>query len=46
MRLVSATERTGDGPDGILLESMLEGLAEYYSANLSETSGAGWRATP
>ena len=36
VRLVSATERTGDGPDGILLESMLEGLAEYYSANLSE----------
>lgn len=34
--LRSATERTGDGADGILLESLLEGMAEYYSANLSE----------
>ena len=36
VRVVSATERIQDGPDGILLESLLEGLAEYYSANLSE----------
>ena len=36
VRVVSATERIEDGPDGILLESVLEGMAEYYSANLSE----------
>lgn len=36
VRVVSATERIQDGPDGILLESLLEGMAEYYSANLSE----------
>ena len=34
--VVSATERIQDGPDGILLESLLEGMAEYYSANLAE----------
>lgn len=36
VRVVSATERIQDGPDGILLEALLEGMAEYYSANLSE----------
>lgn len=34
--VVSATEGIADGPDGILLESLLEGMAEYYSANLSQ----------
>ena len=34
--LVSATENVGDGPEGILLESLLEGMAEYYSANLAQ----------
>lgn len=34
--VVSATEAIADGPDGILLESLLEGMAEYYSANLSQ----------
>lgn len=36
VRVVSATERIEDGPDGILLEAVLEGMAEYYSANLAE----------
>lgn len=36
VRLVSATENIQEGPDGILLEALLEGMAEYYSANLSE----------
>lgn len=36
VRVVSATERIEDGPDGILLEAVLEGMAEYYSANLSQ----------
>lgn len=36
VRVISATENIADGPDGILLESVLEGMAEYYSAELSE----------
>ena len=36
VRVVSAAERIPEGADGILLESLLEGLAEYYSANLRE----------
>lgn len=35
-KVVSATEHIADGPDGIILESMFEGMAEYYSAELSE----------
>ena len=34
--VLSATENISDGPEGIILESMLEGMAEYYSAELSE----------
>lgn len=34
--LVSATESISDGPEGVLIESLLEGLAEYYSRQLSE----------
>ena len=34
--VLSATERISRGADGILLESVLEGQAEYYSADLSE----------
>lgn len=36
VKVVSATERITDGPEGIILEAMLEGMAEYYSAELSE----------
>jgi len=36
IRVVSARETISDGPEGILLESMLEGYAEYYSADLAE----------
>lgn len=36
VRVVSATERIEDGPDGILLEAVLEGMAEYYSVNLAQ----------
>ncbi len=32
---MSATEHL-EGPEGIILESVLEGYAEYYSADLSE----------
>ena len=36
VRIMYAKESIPDGPEGILLESMLEGTAEYYSANLSQ----------
>ena len=36
IRVVSATETISDGADGVLMESILEGFAEYYSVNLSE----------
>lgn len=36
IRVLSAKESIPDGPEGILLESVLEGSAEYYSANLSQ----------
>lgn len=34
--LMYAKEAVPDGPEGILLESLLEGLAEYYSADLRQ----------
>lgn len=36
VEIISATEHISDGPDGILMEALLEGMAEYYSAQLSE----------
>ena len=36
VKVVSATEQLSDSPEGIILEAMLEGMAEYYSANLSQ----------
>lgn len=36
VKVVSACENISDGPEGIILESMLEGMAEYYSAELSQ----------
>lgn len=36
VKVVSATEVISDGAEGIILESMLEGFAEYYSVDLSE----------
>lgn len=35
VRVLSAMENIGDDPTGILMESILEGLAEYYSKELS-----------
>lgn len=42
-RLVSVTEPIPDTPEGILLESMLEGMAEYYSMELSQKTKRGKR---
>ena len=36
VKVISAKESISDGPEGIILESMLEGMAEYYSAELTE----------
>ena len=36
VKVVSATEKISQTPEGILLESLLEGMAEYYSAELAE----------
>ena len=43
VKVVSAKENISDGPEGIILESMLEGYAEYYSAELSEKIHRGQR---
>ena len=36
VKVTSVMEPIPEGPEGILLESVLEGSAEYYSANLSQ----------
>ena len=35
VKVVSAKENISEGPEGIILEAMLEGMAEYYSAELA-----------
>ncbi len=35
VKVISAKENIADDPSGIILESVLEGMAEYYSAELS-----------
>ena len=36
IKVISAKEHISEGPEGIILEAMLEGYAEYYSAELSQ----------
>lgn len=36
VRVVSVMENITDSPEGIILEGLLEAMAEYYSANLAE----------
>ena len=36
VKVLSACEQITDSPEGIILESMIEGMAEYYSAELSQ----------
>jgi len=43
VRVISATEPISDNPEGIILEGMLEAMAEYYSANLSRNVKRGLR---
>jgi len=35
VKVVSAMENISEGPEGIILEAMLDGMSEYYSAELS-----------
>ncbi len=36
VKVISATEAISQGAEGIILESVLKGMAEYYSAELAE----------
>lgn len=36
VKVVSSTEVISEGAEGIILESVLEGYVEYYSADLAE----------
>ena len=44
-RLVSVLEPLDDSPESIILESVLEGMAEYYSKNLARETLKGLRET-
>ena len=43
IRVLYAKEQIPDGAEGIILEAVMEGVAEYYSANLSENIKRGNR---
>lgn len=43
VKIISVKENISEGPEGIILESMLEGMAEFYSANLSQNVKRGFR---
>lgn len=45
VKVISATEYIPDSPEAIILESMLEGYAEYYSAELSQKVKRGMKET-
>lgn len=45
VKLLYAEESVPEGPEGIILESVLEGLAEYYSADLRQKVTRGIRET-
>lgn len=45
VRVVSVMENITDSPEGIILEGLLESMAEYYSANLSENIRRGQQAS-
>ncbi|MDR2515635.1 MAG: recombinase family protein [Christensenellaceae bacterium] len=43
VKVISVTEPITDSPEGIILEGLLESMAEYYSANLSKHVKRGQR---
>lgn len=45
VKLLSAMENIPDTPEGIILESLLEGMNQYYSAELAQKVSRGMRET-
>ncbi len=45
VRVISATENISDTPEGIILESVLEGMAEFYSKELAQKVSRGMNET-
>lgn len=45
VRLISVLERLDDSPESIIMESVLEGMAEYYSRNLAREVMKGMKET-
>lgn len=45
VRVISAMENISDSPEGVLMESVLEGFAEYFSKDLSQKVSRGMRET-
>ncbi|SHH31849.1 Resolvase, N terminal domain [Thermosyntropha lipolytica DSM 11003] len=45
VQIVSVTENLDDSPESIILESVLEGMAEYYSRNLAREVMKGMKET-
>ena len=43
VRVISATEAISEQPEGIILEAVLDGMAEFYSAELSQKVSRGMR---
>ena len=43
IKVISATENISDNPEGIILEAVLEGMAEFYSKELSQKISRGMR---
>lgn len=41
VKVISATENISDSPEGVILESVLEGMAEFYSKELSQKVSRG-----
>ena len=45
VRVISATEIISENPEGIILESVLEGMAEFYTMELSQKVKRGMNET-
>ncbi len=45
IKIISAMENIPNAPEGILLESLLEGMNQYYSEELSQKTKRGERET-
>lgn len=45
VKVISATENISDNPEGIILEAVLEGMAEFYSKELSQKINRGMTET-